>query len=58
MSREEDYRITVLYENGEIDEFLVWDQEEVNIFSHRITANDVFRIENKQHVKEFLQIID
>lgn len=58
MSRREDYRISVLYENGEIDEFLVWDQEGVNIFLPRITANDVFRIENKRHIKEFLEIID
>lgn len=58
MSRREDYRISVLYENGEIDEFLVWNQEGVNIFLPRITANDVFRIENKRHIKEFLEIID
>lgn len=58
MSRREDYRISILYETGDIDEFLVWDQEGVNIFLPRITANDVFRIENKQHIKEFLEIID
>lgn len=58
MSRPEDYLITVLYENGNTDEFLVWNQVYVNLFLPRTTENDVFRIENERHIKEFLQVLD
>lgn len=58
MSREKDYRITVLYENGETDKFSVWYQTNGTFFIPRTTANDVFRIENKRHIKEFLEILE
>ncbi|MDN7240641.1 hypothetical protein QWY14_02515 [Planococcus sp. N028] len=58
MSRQEDYRINVLYENGETDVFLGWNQEGVNILLPRTTTNDVFRIENKKHIKGFLEIVE
>ncbi|WKA56527.1 hypothetical protein [Planococcus shixiaomingii] len=58
MSRQEDYRINVLYENGETDVFLGWNQEGVNILLPRTTTNDVFRIENNKHIKGFLEIVE
>lgn len=58
MSRPEDYQITVLYEDGNTDGFLVWNQVGVNLFLQRTTENDVFRIKNERHIKEFLEILD
>lgn len=58
MEKREDYKVTVIYENGTNDGFLVWNHEGLNVFVIRPSKNDVLRIKNENHRKEFLEILN
>lgn len=57
MVEREDYKITVIYENGTTDGFLVWNHEGLNVFLMRPSKSDVLRIKNEVHIKGVLEIL-
>lgn len=58
MSRREDYKITVYYENGKSDLFYAWNHPGLNVFLIWPAETDVLRVENQRHHTEFLKILN
>ncbi|MGB6407293.1 MAG: hypothetical protein WBF39_07435, partial [Planococcus donghaensis] len=58
MSRHEDYKVTVYYENGMSDNFYAWNHPGLNVFLVWPAESGVLRVENKSHRTELLEILN
>ncbi|MBB5180224.1 hypothetical protein HNQ44_001652 [Planomicrobium koreense] len=58
MSRREDYKIAVYYENGMSDNFYAWNHPGLNVFLKWPAESGVLRVENKSHRTELLEILN